>query len=374
MSAGTNVAVGVVVKVMIHRLTYLGTVALLAAACTSMSRLQTATAPSSSVAELSASLLGPTRCPARIPYGHNGGFDEETGEQANLVVEYGHIHRDEFMGNRIVSVPGGYGLRAFFSGHLAEHERAIRSIIGPTRPLEIAPATHTPAEVVELAGDLANWQSIHGVVDSSLPHDMELPVILITMPPGGEEEADRLIAKYGDLVSIEISYKDYVPEGCGLASLANPCSSQAWQAELPPTSPTVTATLEMPVSFGQSAEAGGSLRVTNSGSTDLAIYGSSGGLGGWIIDPASGNTVGEFRGAFPADLNAWLFSAGTTSAIPARVSAMACGGSALSLKPGKYLARVQVGLSPPRASSDPAGLTGPTVAVSAETAISITSS
>jgi hypothetical protein len=358
---------------MIHRLACLGTVAVLAAGCTSTARFQTAAAPSSSVAGSSNVSSGVTRCPARIPYGHNGGFDEETGEQANLVVEYGHVHRDEFMGNRIVSVPGGYGFKAFFSGHLAEHETAIRSIIGPTRPLEVAPATHTPTEVAALAGDLANWQSVHNVVGSSLPRDMELPVILITMPPGGEEEADRLIAKYGDLVSIEISYKDYVPEGCGPASLANPCSSGGSQPLLPPMSSTVTATLEMPPSFSQSAEASGSLRVTNSGSADLAFSGSGSGVGGSIVDAVSGKTVGEFRGAFTADLHPWSFLAGTTMAIPARVSAMACGGSALSLKPGKYLARVQVALGPPRASLDPGGSAEPTITVSADTAILITS-
>jgi hypothetical protein len=357
---------------MMYRLTALSTVALLAVACSSASRLQTAAAPSSSVAESSSSALPPTRCPADNPFGHAGSFDEQTAIQGNLIFDYGLAHKDEFMGYKVVAVAGGYGFKVSFSGHLAEHGASIREIIESSRSLEMAQANHTPAEVFAVAEDLGDWQRIPGVVGSSLPYDGGLPAIRLTMAPGSEAKADLLIAKYGDLVSIEISYIDYLPAGCGSPS-ANPCTIKASQPLLPPTSPTVTATLEMPVSFGQSAEANGSFRVTNSGATDLAFYGSGSGLSGSIIDPASGTTVGEFRGSFTADLHPWLFAAGTTTAIPARVSATACGGSALSLKPGKYLARVQVALGPPKASLDPGGFAEPTVTVSAETAILITS-
>jgi hypothetical protein len=357
---------------MIHRLAWLSTVVVLAVGCTSTPRLQTAAAPSSSAAGSSSSALPPTRCPADNPFGHAGSFDEQTAIQGNLIFDYGLAHKDEFMGYQVVAAAGGYGFKVSFSGHLAEHEAAIRGIIEPTRSLEMAQANHTPAEVAAVAGDLGDWQRIPGVVGSSLPYDGGLPAIRLTMAPGSEAKADLLIAKYGDLVSIEISYIDYFPAGCGSPS-ANPCSIQASQPLLPPTSPTVTATLEMPASFSQSAEANGSFRVTNSGTTDLAFYGSGSGLGGSIIDPASGTTIGEFRGSFTADLHPWLFPVGTTAAIPARVSAMACGGSVLSLKPGSYLARIQISLGPAAASSDPAGFMAPTVTVSADTAILITS-
>jgi hypothetical protein len=172
---------------------------------------------------------------------------------------------------------------------------------------------HTPAEVKAVADDLTDWHSIPGVQAAGLPYGGGLSAIRLTLAPGSEPEADRVIAKYGDLISIEISFHDYIPEGCGGTPVANPCVSASMTTEALPSSPTLTATLEFPPSFGQREEAPGQLRVRNTGTEDLAFYGSGSGTAGNIFDPVTGSQVGEFRGAFTADLHPWLFLAGATT-------------------------------------------------------------
>jgi hypothetical protein len=168
--------------------------------------------------------------------------------------------------------------------------------------------------VAAVAAELADWHSIAGVVGASLPYGGGLSAIRLTLAPGSEPEADRLLAKYGDL---------------------------------------------------------GQLQVLNTGTADLAFYGSGSGRSGNLFDPVTGEQVGEFRGAFTADLHPWLFPVGASVRIPVRVGATACGGSALSLKPGKYIARAELWLGPRVATSGSVNDFKATVSVSAETPIAI---
>jgi hypothetical protein len=257
-----------------------------------------------------------------------------------------------------------------FSDHVAEHEAAIRQIVEPSRSLEVVRTPHKPAEVAAVAAELADWHSIAGIVGASLPYGGGLSAIRLTLAPGSEPEADRLIAKHGDLISIEISFHDYIPEGCGGSSVQNPCS-YAGIATAPPPSATLTATLDFPETFGQGDEASGQLQVLNTGTADLAFYGSGSGTSGNLFDPVTGEQVGAFRGAFTADLHPWLFPVGASVRVPVRVGATACGGSALSLKPGKYIARAELWLGPPVATSGSVNDFKATASVSAETPIAI---
>jgi hypothetical protein len=352
----------------IRRFASIAAFALVCGACASTARTSTGDEPASPVSTSSSV----ARCPAENPFRNGGGFDEPTGVQANLIVEYGLAHQDEYMGTQVGAESGGFGFKVLFSGHIAEHEVALRKIIEPSRSLTVVQTKHSPAEVAAVAADLADWHSIPEIQSASLPYSGGLPAIRLTLVPGSESVADRLIAKYGDLVSIEIAFHDYIPEGCGGSPVQNPCWSDAAAATTPPTSPTVTATLDFPASFGQRDEAQGYVRVQNAGGVDLAFYGSGSGIGGNVVDAATGEQVGEFRGAFTADLHPWLFPVGASVTVPVRVGATACGGSALSLKLGKYIARAELWLGPPVDINGSRNDFKATVSVIAETPIEIT--
>jgi hypothetical protein len=257
----------------------------------------------------------------------------------DVLSNYGREYPEEWMGIAS-SYDTDYRIHMRFSGHVADHAAAVATLINHAPNVEVVEVNHTPAEVRRTVDDI-NASNAAGYLIELYPG---MPFVDLRFPPGSEPKADKLIDTYGDLVRISVAEQNYLPKGCPNDQPLTPCQTVGPSV---PLNPVITAKLEIGPTMNQSEEARGNLKITNAGSEVFTIMGSGSGAAGEIVDPATNEVVGNFRGAFTADLAQFRLESGQTLSYPIRVSAAACGSETNSLPPGKYIARAAVSFGPP---------------------------
>lgn len=292
-------------------------------------------------AEISTGVPGdrpPERCPAPEAHDDSGGpltteeFMATHADAYNRALEFFTTrYPDEFVGVVTRTAPT-LTITFRFTDDLKQHRNELDDL-APGLGFLVASAPRSVAEMRAAIDEMNEAK----VLSWPLEHSNGMPYIGFELPPGSERQADELYDTYGDLLRIRMGAGTYIPTGCAEPRPTIACWGTAPMPAVEPGT-TVTARLEIEPTLRQDQLGGGVVVVTNHGSEPIASYGSGSGGSATIIDASTRHIVGQYVGAFTADLAEWRVEPGETIRFPISFSAAACGGDHLSIPPGEYLA------------------------------------
>jgi hypothetical protein len=124
------------------------------------------------------------------------------------ILEYGQAHPDDYGGRWTSRADGAYC--ATFTKGLAQHEAALRSVLGLPERLKVQRCAHSYAELLAVCDRLRleDWDPSevdHGgkpAINGFGPRERE-GVVRVRVRSGRPDVARRLLSKYGSIIHVE---------------------------------------------------------------------------------------------------------------------------------------------------------------------------
>lgn len=250
---------------------------------------------------------------------------------------YSKGHLDEFGGYQLAAGPRSV-IRVAFTGHVAEHGRALAGLVPFPDRIEVVLAHHTLRELAAIHDQLSveltrpDRQGAFRYVGEGWQ------TVTIGLAPGREDLALGYAERFGDAVSIDLGGHPYVPAGCGPAPEPRRCG------ELTGSDPA-TAGIELTVvadtpTIAPFENGHARLIVHNIGSKRFAIDSGIPVVGSLVI-PGTTRVVGTYAGAVGGVGGGVDLSPGQRGEVEVLFGASRCDGQPGSaLPPGTYGLRV----------------------------------
>lgn len=299
--------------------------------------------PSATLAEIVPHCPAPTESlvPSDQPADPPSAEIEAAMEADSTVIDtYGQSHVDEFGGIARV----GNRLDVWFTDHLDVHAAALRPLVSRPDLLDVVPTRHSRKERQAIEDEIIAGL---GANNNLIAYGLGGQTVIIGLPPGQEPQADALVARYGDVLDIEIGGRRYVPEGCGDPTPPAMCKP------LVGTDPAeaglqLTLVADSPV-LAAARPGRAHLIIKNIGGSRFSMDPGQP-IAGWIVASATTRVIGENTYAVAGTGLLVDLAPGEERSVDVAFGAGRCdGGRGSAVPPGTY--RLRVVLTPQGAES-----------------------
>jgi hypothetical protein len=262
------------------------------------------------------------------------------GADMEVVRTYGMAHPDEWMGDLFtLDAPARVLVR--FSAHVADHQAALAKLVAHPDRLDVVASAHSPADVQRVAQELATEVKAHlaGIESFSQSWGPGDSSVFIGLGPGQEERAAAFVARWGELIAIDLAGRPYVPKGCGTPPPPIPCPDLT-SAKDAASSGLNVAIVGAPASMARSATGQAKVEITNTGSAHFSMD-TGQPIVGVIVASGTATVVGVNSGGIAGTGYLVDLAPGDQKTLDMVFGAASCGDPATTaIAPGTYGLRV----------------------------------